>query len=43
MKKVTALASAIGIGALALSASLTVSAADLDEIESRGYMSAAGG
>ncbi|MDN3560634.1 transporter substrate-binding domain-containing protein [Vreelandella neptunia] len=41
MKKITALASAISIGALALSASLTVSAADLEEIENRGYMSVA--
>ncbi len=41
MKKITALASAISIGALGLSASLTVSAADLEEIENRGYMSVA--
>lgn len=41
MKRITALASALSISALALSVSPTVSAADLEEIESRGYMSVA--
>lgn len=41
MNKITALASALSISALALSVSLTVSAADLADIEQRGYMSVA--
>ncbi|MCO7247282.1 MULTISPECIES: transporter substrate-binding domain-containing protein [unclassified Halomonas] len=41
MKKITALASVLSIGVLALSVPLTVTAADLEEIEERGYMSVA--
>lgn len=41
MKKITALASALSVGAFALSLSLSTTAADLEEIESRGYMSVA--
>ena len=41
MKKIAVLTSAISVGALALGMSLTATAADLDEIESRGYLSVA--
>ncbi|QNI04318.1 transporter substrate-binding domain-containing protein [Halomonas sp. SH5A2] len=41
MKKLTALVSVLSIGALAISVPLTVTAADLEEIEERGYMSVA--
>ena len=41
MKKVAVLTSAISVGVLALGMSLTAMAADLEEIESRGYMSVA--
>ncbi|MFB9868874.1 transporter substrate-binding domain-containing protein [Vreelandella sulfidaeris] len=41
MKKIASLASALSVGALTLSMSLTTYAADLSEIQSRGYMSVA--